>query len=70
MRAKCLKQRVFVARRSDSTGAGGADGGGKIHVRTSEGSGHASEPVVSENESEAMVKHVPLGAQVLLLESQ
>ena len=51
-------------------GDGGGDGGGEIHGRTSEGSGHASEPVVSENESEAMVKRVPLGAQVLLLESQ
>jgi hypothetical protein len=55
VRAKCLKQRVFVARRSDSTGAGGDDGGGEIHGRTSEGSGHASEPVVSEYEGDAMV---------------
>ena len=43
-------------------GDGGGDGGGEIQGRTSEGGGHALEAVVSAQESEAMVKRVPLGA--------
>ena len=53
---------AHVVAASTVGGDGGDGGGGEIHGRTSDGSGHASEATVSEYESDAMVKRVPLGA--------